>query len=168
MCQVAPRTAGLRQPMDCLLRKCPPSKQVGNRNTWNPRAIREGTPVRLAPGAVRPMGGRSSPGSIGQIVEIEREGPRMTAVVRPVHYLETRGVCFLFLNHRMTVRKDDPGLYWQGRKWRLLKGYRSYIKEPMATETHEKLRIFTDNFRVFRGFPGFPGFRGCLSRSRLK
>jgi hypothetical protein len=46
--------------------------------------------------------------------------------------------------------------------WCLLKGYRSYIKEPMATEAHGKHGIFTDNFCVFRGF------RGYLSRFRIK
>jgi hypothetical protein len=40
-------------------------------------------------------------------------------------------------------------------EWRLLKGYRSYIKEPMATEAHGKHGIFTDNFCVFRGFRGY-------------
>jgi hypothetical protein len=45
------------------------------------------------------------------------------------------------------------------------KGYRSYIKEPMATEAHGKHGIFTDDFCVFRGFRGF---RGYLSRFRLK
>jgi hypothetical protein len=38
----------------------------------------------------------------------------------------------------------------QRREWHLLKGYRSYIKEPMATEAHGKHGISTDNFCVFR------------------
>jgi hypothetical protein len=47
-----------------------------------------------------------------------------------------------------------PGVptYRDRIEWCLLKGYRSYIKEPMATEAHG---TFTDNFCVFHGFRGY-------------
>jgi hypothetical protein len=67
------------------------------------------------------------------------------------------------VDHRLARRQAerDAGRHEAAirREWRLLKGYRSYIKEAMATEAHGKHGIFKDNFR---------GFRGYLSRFRLK